>query len=233
MNELEKKYTTHDGHFIMSGAQAVVKLALLQKELDSRNGLDTAGFVSGYRGSPLGGVDQEFFARKHITDKSNITFIPGVNEDLAVGMVQGTQNAGLIGNRLNDGTFGLWYGKGPGVDRAGDQLRHCNSFGTSKYGGVVMFAGDDHPRKSSALAHETCSTLASWGIPSITPSCVEDILKMGINAVELSRYSGLWCSVKIVSNIADAYQTVDVSLDDWKPTAPDKIFDVSVRWPET
>ena len=232
MGELENRYLSNDGVFVMSGSQSILKLALLQKELDKRNGLNTAGFVSGYRGSPLGGVDVEFVKQKHITDAAGITFIPGVNEDLAAGMVQGTQNAGLVGDKLYDGTFAFWYAKGPGVDRAGDQLRHCNLFGTSATGGVVMFAGDDHPKKSSALPHETCSTLASWSIPSITPSGVEDILRLGINAVALSRYSGLWCSVKIVSNIADAYQSVDVNLDAWAPTIPEKEFDVSVRWPD-
>ena len=232
MFELNEKYIKIDGSFVLSGPQAIVKLALLQKEIDERNGLNTAGYVSGYRGSPLGVVDKEFSSQsKLLTDKS-IKFKPAVNEDLAVAAIQGTQQLGLLSPSKVDGVFSLWYGKGPGVDRSGDQFKHSSFFGTAKHGGVLAIAGDDHQNKSSTIPHETGPTFATWHIPVITPATVEDIMRLGILGIAMSRYSGLFSSIKILTNIADAYQTANVNLDEWMPIIPEKTFDVHIRWPD-
>jgi len=232
MFSLGEKYISFDGNFVLSGIQAIVKLSLLQRELDRRNGLRTAGYVSGYRGSPLGYLDKEFLSQNKILSENQIRFRAAVNEDLAVAAVQGSQQLGIISPSKVDGVFGFWYGKGPGVDRSGDQFKHSSYFGTSKYGGVLAFAGDDHSAKSSTLPHETGPTFASWHIPVITPATVEDVMRLGLLGIQLSRYSGLFVCVKIIANLADAYQSVDVDLEDWDPIIPKKNFDVSSRWPE-
>ena len=232
MFDLNGKYTEVDGRFVLSGIQAIVKLALLQKELDRRNGLKTDGYVSGYRGSPLGYLDKEFLSQNHLLIENGIRFRAAVNEDLAVAAVQGTQQLGIISPSKVDGVFGFWYGKGPGVDRSGDQFKHSSFFGTAKYGGVLAFAGDDHANKSSTIPHETGPTFATWHIPVITPATVEDVMRLGLLGVQMSRYSGLFACMKIITNVADAYQTADIDLEAWKPVIPVKEFDVSARWPE-
>ena len=148
MFDLREKYTTFDGSFVLSGVQAIVKLSLLQRELDRKNGLSTAGYISGYRGSPLGYLDKEFLSQNKILLENQIRFRAAVNEDLAVAAVQGSQQLGIISPSKVDGVFGFWYGKGPGVDRSGDQFKHSSYFGTAKHGGVLAFAGDDHSAKS-------------------------------------------------------------------------------------
>ena len=232
MFDLNEKYVNIDGSFVLSGIQAIVKLALLQKDLDRRNGLRTAGYVSGYRGSPLGSLDKEFLSQNKLLIENQIKFKPAVNEDLAVGAIQGTQQLGIISPSTVDGVFSFWYGKGPGVDRSGDQFKHSSFFGTAKYGGVLAIAGDDHSAKSSSVPHETSSTFASWQIPVITPATIKDVMRLGILGIQLSRYSGLFVCMKIIANLADAYQSADVDLEEWKPIIPVKKFDVSARWPE-
>ena len=232
MFDLREKYTTFDGSFVLSGVQAIVKLSLLQRELDRKNGLSTAGYISGYRGSPLGYLDKEFLSQNKILLENQIRFRAAVNEDLAVAAVQGSQQLGIISPSKVDGVFGFWYGKGPGVDRSGDQFKHSSYFGTAKHGGVLAFAGDDHSAKSSTIPHETGPTFASWHIPVITPATVEDVMRLGLLGIQMSRYSGLFVCMKIISNLADAYQTVDVDLKSWNPIVPKKEFDVSSRWPE-
>ena len=232
MFDLNDKYVSFNGKFVLSGIQAIVKLTLLQKELDRRAGLRTAGYVSGYRGSPLGYLDKEFLSHNDLLIKNNIKFRAAVNEDLAVGAIQGTQQLGIISPSTVDGVFGFWYGKGPGVDRSGDHFKHSSFFGTAKHGGVLAFAGDDHASKSSTVPHETSSTFASWQIPVITPATVEDVMRLGLLGVGLSRYSGLFVCMKIITNLADAYQSATVDLTSWQPTMPPAEFDVSARWPE-
>jgi indolepyruvate ferredoxin oxidoreductase len=232
MFNLNDKYVSINGKFVLSGIQAIVKLALLQKELDRRAGLKTVGYVSGYRGSPLGYLDKEFLSHDDLLTKNNIKFRAAVNEDLAVGAVQGTQQLGIISPSTVDGVFGFWYGKGPGVDRSGDQFKHSSFFGTAKYGGVLAFAGDDHSAKSSSIPHETSSAFASWQIPVITPATVEDIMRLGLLGIQLSRYSGLFVCMKIITSLADAYQSAEVNLKSWQPIIPTAEFDVSARWPE-
>src|SRR5207342_2141366 len=152
---LEHKYTRQSGRIYLSGVQALVRLPMVQKLRDQRAGLDTAGFVSGYRGSPLGGFDLELWrARKHL-DGANVKFQPGLNEDLGATMVWGTQQTGLFPGAKHDGVFGMWYGKGPGVDRCGDVFKHANAAGTSKHGGVLALAADDHACRSSTLPHQS------------------------------------------------------------------------------
>jgi indolepyruvate ferredoxin oxidoreductase len=232
MFDLNDKYVSFNGKFVLSGIQAIVKLTLLQKELDRRAGLRTAGYVSGYRGSPLGYLDKEFLSHNDLLIKNNIKFRAAVNEDLAVGAIQGTQQLGIISPSTVDGVFGFWYGKGPGVDRSGDHFKHSSFFGTAKHGGVLAFAGDDHASKSSTVPHETSSTFASWNIPVITPATVEDVMRLGLLGVGLSRYSGLFVCMKIITNLADAYQSATVDLTSWQPTMPPAEFDVNARWPE-
>jgi len=232
MFDLNGKYTNIDGKFVLSGIQAIVKLALLQKELDERNGLKTAGYVSGYRGSPLGMLDKEFLSQNHLLLENHIKFRAAVNEDLAVAAIQGTQQLGIISPSTVDGVFSFWYGKGPGVDRSGDQFKHSSFFGTAKYGGVLAFAGDDHANKSSTIPHETGPTFATWNIPVITPATVEDVIRLGLLGIQMSRYSGLFSAMKIITNVADAYQSADVNLEAWRPIIPVKEFDVNARWPD-
>lgn len=235
MFNLNDKYIVTSGEFVLSGIQAIVKLSLLQRELDKKNGLNTAGYVTGYRGSPLGTVDKEFISQRDLLTKNNITFHPSINEDIAVATLQGTQQLGIVSKATVDGVFGFWYGKGPGVDRSGDQFKHTSFFGTSQYGGCLAFAGDDHSNKSSTTPHETGPTFKTWCIPVITPATVEDVMRLGLMGIAMSRYSGLWSSMKIISNLADAYQTVSIDLDSWKPIVPNNppvAFDVYPRWPD-
>ena len=235
MFNLNDRYIVSSGEFVLSGVQAIVKLSLLQKELDKKNGLNTAGYVTGYRGSPLGTVDREFTSQRDLLTKNDITFHPSINEDIAVATLQGTQQLGIVSKATVDGVFGFWYGKGPGVDRSGDQFKHTSFFGTSQHGGCLAFAGDDHSNKSSTIPHETGPTFKTWRIPVITPATVEDVIRLGLMGIAMSRYSGLWSSMKIISNLADAYQTVNIDLDSWAPGIPNNppvAFDVHARWPD-
>ena len=232
MFNLNDKYIEINGEFVLSGIQAIVKLALLQKELDERNGLKTAGYVSGYRGSQLGMLDKEFLSQNHLLIENHIKFRAAVNEDLAVAAIQGTQQLGIISPGTVDGVFSFWYGKGPGVDRSGDQFKHSSFFGTAKHGGVLAFAGDDHANKSSTIPHETGPTFATWHIPVITPATVEDVMRLGLLGIQMSRYSGLFSCMKIITNVADAYQSAEVDLEAWRPVIPIAEFDVNARWPD-
>ena len=232
MFDLNGKYIEIDGEFVLSGIQAIVKLAVLQKELDRRSGLKTAGYVSGYRGSPLGMLDKEFTSQAKLLTENQIKFRAAVNEDLAVAAIQGTQQLGIISPSTIDGVFSFWYGKGPGVDRSGDQFKHSSFFGTAKHGGVLAFAGDDHANKSSTIPHETGPTFATWHIPVITPATVEDVMRLGVLGIQMSRYSGLFSCMKIITNVADAYQSAEVDLEAWRPVIPSAEFDVHARWPD-
>ena len=179
-----------EGRALVSGRQALVRLPIIQRERDRARGLNTAGYISGYRGSPLGGYDAELWrASKELAD-ADIVFDPGLNEDLALTAVSGTQQIGFVPGRKRDGVFGLWYGKGPGVDRSGDAIKHANLQGVSPLGGVVLIFGDDHAGKSSTTAHQSDLTLASWGVPVLYPASVADILELGLAAIALSRFFG-------------------------------------------
>jgi indolepyruvate ferredoxin oxidoreductase len=179
---LDDKYTLPSGRIYLSGVQALVRLAMVQRERDAAAGLNTAGFISGYRGSPLGGFDQSLWkARKHLKEH-HIHFTPGVNEELAVTAVWGSQQVGLFDGAKYDGVFAMWYGKGPGVDRAGDAMKHANAAGSSKFGGVLMLAGDDHACKSSTLPHQSEHAFDAAMIPVLYPTGVQEIIDLGCTA---------------------------------------------------
>jgi indolepyruvate ferredoxin oxidoreductase len=178
---LDDKYTAAAGLAYMSGTQALVRLPMLQHVRDRAAGLSTAGFISGYRGSPLGGYDQALEKAKAHLDRHHITFMPGVNEELAATAVWGTQQANLKPGAKYDGVFGIWYGKGPGVDRSADAFRHANQAGTSANGGVLALAGDDHSAKSSTMAAQTDHLFQAVGMPVLAPATLQDVLDLGLH----------------------------------------------------
>ncbi|MDD5027940.1 MAG: indolepyruvate ferredoxin oxidoreductase family protein [Rhodoferax sp.] len=234
---LDDKYTLTQGRAFMSGVQALVRLALVQRQRDAAAGLNTAGFASGYRGSPLGGYDQALVAaRKHL-DAQQIVFQPGVNEELAATAVWGTQQLDLYPQtKKHDGVFGIWYGKGPGVDRCSDVFKHANMAGTAVHGGVLAVAGDDHVSKSSTAAHQSDHIFKACGLPVFFPSDVQGILDLGLHAIALSRYAGVWAGMKTIQEVVESSGSVDVSLERVKIVLPED-FDlpaggVHIRWPD-
>ncbi|MDF2367253.1 indolepyruvate ferredoxin oxidoreductase family protein [Sneathiella sp.] len=208
---LDDKYTLEEGRIFLTGIQALVRLPLMQKERDRAAGLNTAGFISGYRGSPLAGYDQSLWKAAKILKENDIEFEPGVNEDLAATAVWGSQQLNMFKGARYDGVFGLWYGKGPGVDRTGDVFRHANSAGTSKYGGVLALAGDDHGIVSSSIAHQSEHSFAGWMMPVLHPANVQEILDYGLLGIEMSRFSGLWIGFKCISETVEGGASVYVS----------------------
>jgi indolepyruvate ferredoxin oxidoreductase len=234
--KLEDKYSLRKGQVYASGTQALVRLPLMQKERDQRAGLNTAGYVSGYRGSPLGGVDLALWGAKKQLAEHEVTFQPGLNEDLAATAVWGTQQVNLRDNAKYDGVFGMWYGKGPGVDRSADVLKHANSAGTSANGGVLLLAGDDHAAKSSSVAHQSEHILIACGIPVFYPSNVQEYIDYGLHGWAMSRYSGLWVGMKCVTDIVESSASIDVDPDSVDIVIP-KDFPMpqgglNIRWPD-
>ncbi len=205
---LDDKYSLENGRIYITGTQALVRLPMLQRQRDMVAGLNTAGFISGYRGSPLGALDQQLWQASKFLDKNNIKFQPGVNEDLAATAIWGTQQSQLFNDSIVDGVFGIWYGKGPGVDRTGDVFKHANAAGTSKYGGVLALAGDDHTCKSSTLAHQSEYAFVDAMMPVLAPSGVQEFIDLGIHGFSLSRYSGLWVAFKTVAESVDSTASV-------------------------
>ncbi len=234
---LDSRYHDADRPVLLSGVQALVRLLLEQARRDRRDGLHTAGLVSGYRGSPLGGFDQELWRRGALLAEHDIRFEPGLNEDLAATMIAGTQQAALFGGSRFDGVFGLWYAKGPGVDRSGDALRCANMLGTARHGGVLAVAGDDHGAHSSTYPHQTDPVFSALAMPVLHPADVGDILRLGLAGLALSRFSGLWVALKMIAETAE--QTRAITL----PSAPRFAlpdialppyglnFDPGLRWP--
>jgi len=207
---LDDRYTRAHGQVFLTGTQALVRLLLLQRDRDQRAGLNSAGFVSGYRGSPLGGLDMALWqARPHL-DRRAITFVPGVNEDLGATAVMGSQRVESSGEATVDGVFGLWYGKGPGVDRAGDVLKHANAYGTSPRGGVLAIAGDDHGCVSSSMPHQSDLAMVAWSMPVLNPSGVREYLDFGLYGYALSRFSGCWVGFKAISESVESGATVQL-----------------------
>jgi indolepyruvate ferredoxin oxidoreductase len=219
---LEDKYSLAGEAALLGGRQALVRLPIVQRELDRRAGLNTAGFISGYRGSPLGGYDMELWKAAATLRANDIVFEPGLNEDLAMTALAGTQQLDFIPGAKFDGVFGLWYGKGPGVDRSGDAIKHANLQGTAAAGGILLIFGDDHAGKSSTTAHQSDLTLASWEVPVLYPSSVAEVLAMGLAGIAMSRYSGLVVALKLVNETAEATAVVDLhQLPDFaKPELP-------------
>ncbi len=210
---LDDKYDLAAEEIFISGTQAVVRLLMMQQERDRRAGVDSAGFVSGYRGSPLGGLDQQMFRAGKQLAAHQIVFQPGLNEDLAATACWGTQQAELHGEGKHQGVFALWYGKGPGVDRSGDVFRHANLAGTSRYGGVVCLSGDDHTAESSTNAHQTEFNFVGTMIPILNPAGVQEMLDFGLHAFALSRYAGVWVALKGVKDNVESTASVDGRID--------------------
>ena len=208
---LDAKYQQEEGIIVLSGTQALVRLPLDQHRADKARGLNTATFISGYRGSPLGSLDMLLQENESIVRKHLVTFVPGVNEDLGATAVFGSQLANLLPNPKYDGVLGMWYGKAPGVDRTGDVFKHANFTGTGKYGGVLALGGDDPNAKSSTLPSATELQFYDAMMPVVYPGNVQELLDFGRYGFELSRYCGLWVGFKTVTNVADEFSTVEVS----------------------
>lgn len=194
---------------MMNGPQALVRLMLMQKIRDSSAGLDTAGYVTGYRGSPLGMVDMQMMRAQTALNASQVRFDAGLNEDLAATALWGTQQAELRGEGRYDGVFGLWYGKGPGVDRSGDVMRHANMAGTSAFGGVLMAMGDDHTGESSTVLHQSDAAMIDAGIPIVSPAGVQEVLDYGLYGYALSRFCGLWVGLKTMKDTIETTAVVN------------------------
>ena len=233
---LDDKYLSDFGTAYMTGIQAMVRLPLAQTRRDTLNGYHTAGFISGYRGSPVGNYDNFLWQVEGILKDHHVVFQPGVNEDLAATAIWGTQQANLSGQGKYDGVTSWWYGKGPGVDRSGDVLRHANLAGTSERGGVVAFFGDDHSCKSSSIPHQSEHVMIGCGIPIFYPTSIQQILDLGVHAVAMSRFAGVWTSIKLVSEIVETSASVHVDSDRVTPALPQNIQmpedGVNIRWPD-
>ena len=233
---LDQKYTQGSGHVFMTGIQALVRLPMAQIRRDRAAGLNTAGFVTGYRGSPLGGYDQQLFAaRKHL-EQYNVKFQPGVNEDLAATAIWGSQQLNLSKGARHDGVVGIWYGKGPGVDRCGDVFRHGNAAGSAKTGGVLCLAGDDHGAKSSTVPHQSDHAFISALMPYLYPSSIHEMIEMGLLGIAMSRYSGCWVGMKVITETVETTAEIDLN-DELKQFIIPTDFEMppgglNLRWPD-
>lgn len=231
---LEDRYRRESGRVYLTGTQALVKLPLMQRALDRAAGLNTAGFISGYRGSPLGAYDQELWRARDFLRENQIEFLPAVNEDLAATAIHGTQQVEADPTKAVDGVFGLWYGKGPGVDRAGDAMKHGNAYGSSPHGGVLVIAGDDHGCVSSSMPHQSDVAFLTWLMPNLNPASVAEYLQFGLYGIALSRYSGMWVGFKAISESVESAMSIELPP---YPTyaAPDFIppaTGLHIRWPD-
>jgi indolepyruvate ferredoxin oxidoreductase len=206
---LDDKYTAKSGNIFLSGIQALVRLPMIQRERDLAAGLNTGGFISGYRGSPLGGLDETLWKAKKHLEAHHVQFIPGVNEDLAATAVWGSQTVDLIGPSKYDGVFAMWYGKGPGVDRCGDVFKHMNHAGTSKHGGVLLVAGDDHGAYSSTLPHQSDHIFSASMVPMLYPCNVQEYLDLGVHGWAMSRFSGCTVAFKALADTVESSASVD------------------------
>jgi indolepyruvate ferredoxin oxidoreductase len=208
--ELMDRYQRDAGRVYLTGTQALVRLPMLQRRLDRQQGLNTAGFVSGYRGSPLGGFDQELWRASKPIEAHDIQFMPAINEDLAATAVLGTQQVESAAERQVDGVFSIWYGKGPGVDRAGDALKHGNAYGSSPHGGVLVVAGDDHGCVSSSMSHQSDVAFMTFFMPTLNPASVQEYLDYGLYGFAMSRFSGCWVGFKAVSETVESAASVEL-----------------------
>lgn len=233
--ELDERYTRTEGRVFLTGTQALVRLPLVQARLDQQNGLNTAGFISGYRGSPLGGYDQALWSAKKHLESHNVEFVPAINEDLAATLVLGSQQVETDPDKQVDGVFSIWYGKGPGVDRAGDALKHGNTYGSSPNGGVLVVAGDDHGCVSSSMPHQSDVAFMAWFMPTINPASIAEYEAFGLWGYALSRFSGTWVGFKAISETVESAASVElkplpnfVTPTDFTP--PDS--GLHYRWPD-
>jgi indolepyruvate ferredoxin oxidoreductase len=208
--ELDDRYRRESGRIFLTGTQALVRIPLMQRTMDQAAGLNTAGFISGYRGSPLGSYDMELWRASRHLEESNIRFLPAVNEELAATAILGTQQVEGDPQKEVDGVFGIWYGKGPGVDRAGDGLKHGNAYGSSPHGGVLVVAGDDHGCVSSSMSHQSDVAFLTWLMPNLNPASVAEYLQFGLYGIALSRFSGMWVGFKAISETVESAMSVEL-----------------------
>lgn len=234
--DIDDKYRMAAQQVYLSGTQALVRLPLVQRERDRAQGLNTGGFISGYRGSPLGMYDHALWRAKSFLQAENIAFVPGLNEDLAATAVWGSQQVGMFPGARVDGVFGLWYGKGPGVDRSLDALKHANSAGTSPHGGVLALAGDDHGCQSSTLAHQSEQVFASALIPVLNPATLQDYLDLGVLGIALSRFSGCWVGFKAISETVESSASINSDISRLIINPPTDFEmppgGLGIRWPD-
>ncbi len=233
---LDDKYTRQSGRVFLTGTQALIRLPMLQRERDLAAGLNTAGFISGYRGSPLGNLDLGLWKAKQHLAEHHITFQPGINEDMAATAVWGSQQVGLFPGAKYDGVFGMWYGKGPGVDRCGDVFRHANATGTAQFGGVLVIAGDDHAAKSSTLPHQTEHLFKAVLMPVLYPANVQEYLDYGLHGWAMSRYSGCWVAFKALADTVETSASVSVDSAAVNIVLPTDFAmpadGLNIRWPD-
>ncbi|MDP2822286.1 MAG: indolepyruvate ferredoxin oxidoreductase family protein [Sulfuritalea sp.] len=233
---LDDKYQLESGRVFLTGMQALARLPMLQHAIDRAAGLYTAGYISGYRGSPLGGLDTALHAARPFLKQHDISFQPGVNEDIAATAIWGTQQLHLFPKPKFDGIFSMWYGKGPGVDRCGDVFKHANHAGSAKHGGVLLIAGDDPSARSSAVAHQSEHMFSACGIPVLAPADLQEYLDFGLHGWAMSRYSGCWVAMKLTSDTAESSATVELDAERVKIVIPEDFHlppdGVHIRWPD-
>ncbi len=235
---LDDVYTKTEGTVFLNGIQALVRLPLVQIAQDRAAGLNTAGLVTGYRGSPLGGYDLALAkARRHL-EAHGVVFRPALNEELAATALQGSQQLGLSPGARYDGVFGIWYGKGPGADRTGDAFKHGNAMGSAKQGGVLCIVGDDHGAKSSTIPHQSEHTFAAATIPVLYPSSVHEFVRFGLLGIAMSRYSGCWVGLKTIADTVESTATVDLANEHFDIILPGgsefaiPLDGLNYRWPD-
>ena len=239
MNEdyaLDDRYSRREGTLFLSGVQALVRLPLIQRERDAAAGLNTAGYISGYRGSPLATYDMQLWRAKDWLKQRSIIFQPGLNEDLALTAVWGTQQAEARGEGRHDGVFAMWYGKGAGVDRSGDAFRHGSNAGSSRHGGVLVLTGDDHRAESSSSVHASEFSMMDYNIPVLNPANVREILEFGLHGFAMSRFTGSWVSLKCNHEVVESTSCVDTAIEKRLPVLPDIVLPpggLNLRVPDT
>lgn len=235
-HSLDDKYTALDGCAFMTGTQALVRIPMAQMRRDRAQGLNTAAFVTGYRGSPLGSYDQQLALAKAHLDEHDVRFQPGVNEDLAATAIWGTQQVPLSEQANREGVVGYWYGKGPGVDRCGDVFKHGNAAGTSTHGGVLCFAGDDHTAKSSTLPHQSDHAFMAAVMPVLYPSSIHEFIELGLFGIAMSRYSGAWVGYKVISDTVETSAVVSLGDENKQFLLPEDFNmpegGLNLRWPD-
>jgi indolepyruvate ferredoxin oxidoreductase len=233
--ELIDRYRRESGRVLLTGTQALVRIPLMQRTADIAAGLNTAGFISGYRGSPLGMFDQELWRARRFLEESNIEFLPAVNEDLAATAILGSQQVETDPGKTVDGVFGIWYGKGPGVDRAGDALKHGNAYGSSPTGGVLVVAGDDHGCISSSMPHQSDVAFLTFMMPHLNPASVAEYLDYGLYGIALSRFSGMWVGFKAITETVESAMSVELPVYRQFVIPADYVAPASglhYRWPD-
>jgi len=233
--ELIDRYRRETGRVFLTGTQALVRLPLMQRALDRAAGLRTAGFISGYRGSPLAAYDLELWRARELLEAHDVRFLPAVNEDLAATAILGSQQVEADPTKTVDGVFGIWYGKGPGVDRAGDALKHGNAYGSSPHGGVLVVAGDDHGCVSSSMPHQSDVAFMAWFMPVLNPANVAEYLEFGLYGIALSRFSGMWVAFKAISETVESAMSVELPPPPEFRVPPDFVpppDGLHIRWPD-